>query len=790
MKIRLIVFSIIFGTTLSCIAQNIKESMNIGDEAYNDGDYYSASIYYKKALQQDSTKLNIAYKYAESCRMFLDYKEAEKYYQFITDNDTKKEYPQSLFWLAMMSKNNAKYSNALEYFRSYFEQHQKDDNYYTKKSKNEITACEFALKAIKDTVPIVITHMGNNINTPYSEMAAVQLGDSILQFSSIRMEGNTFEKDENVFIPNLHLSKIYESVRGNNEWQKATKLEDEFNNTKYHAANGTLTSDGKKFFFNLCTIDPKKSMCDIYYTLKKENKWATPIRLSDIVNLKGYTNSQPNLVPLGDGREILYFTSDRPGGVGNLDIWYSVISETGSCSDPINLGPNINTIDDEISPFYDIKNKTLYFSSSGHNGFGGFDIFKSQGQLNKWTEAVNLGYPLNTSYNDMYYTINNNDPNSGYITSNRTGSYFIKGETCCNDIYSYKWIIPQVAKKEEPEKKFQENVKEIAQNKPQETTKIKEKTEIIAKSTPKDIQSLRKTIKEFLPLTLYFHNDEPDPKTRAVKTNLNYKQTLENYINLKNKYKEEYSSGLNNKEKIKAQQDIEDFFDDYVINGMNKLESFTSLLLQDLQSGNSITLTIKGFCSPLTTNDYNINLAKRRISSIENYLKEYNNGIFMEYINNKTDKGGKLEFYEEPLGEETASKKVSDNPNDERNSVYSVGAALERKIQIISYAPKTNRPLKTIKTDVVYMIQFASSSNQYADKELKEKFKINENIFVYKSGNSYKFMTGNFKTYKDAIDFNIKFKSRNNVESFVVAFKEGKPINIREAIQITKENEK
>jgi hypothetical protein len=102
-----------------------------------------------------------------------------------------------------------------------------------------------------------------------------------------------------------------------------------------------------------------------------------------------------------------------------------------------------------------------------------------------------------------------------------------------------------------------------------------------------------------------------------------------------------------------------------------------------MKKGQKVKITLKGFCSPLATTNYNINLAKRRVSSVENYFRDYNNGAFAKYINNKNPNEGGIEFTEDDIGELTGSK-VSDDLKDKRNSVYSPNAGVERKIKVLS----------------------------------------------------------------------------------------------------------
>jgi hypothetical protein len=148
-------------------------------------------------------------------------------------------------------------------------------------------------------------------------------------------------------------------------------------------------------------------------------------------------------------------------------------------------------------------------------------------------------------------------------------------------------------------------------------------------------------------------------------------------------YSKEFSGGLTNELKDKATNKIENFFADSVDAGMEDLRKFSDLLQKVLLKGETVKITMKGYCSPLASTDYNINLAKRRISSLRNYFTETKSGFFVRYINNTNVNEGKIIFEDVDIGELPASK-VSDDLKDKRNSVYNPIAASERKIQIIA----------------------------------------------------------------------------------------------------------
>jgi hypothetical protein len=655
----------IIGSSLS--GQNYQESIEIADDAYGNRDYYTAGVYYNNALWYDSTDIAIAYKCAESYRLYFNYDKACQWYNYVAKKDIQKKFPQALFSSGMMKKSLMEYDDALLDFKKYYmENSQNVNDYFTKKSRVEIDACQDAQKLITNKQLVLITHLsGQGINTPYSEFNPRQLKDSALVFSALRPV-STSESEQNN--PHAFQSKILQAINNNKGWKTTGEIDPRFNDQQNHFANIAFNEDYSKAFFTKVYDESGENMKSEIYEIENVNgKWQKAVKLSASINVAGYTSTQPYFVNNSD-YSMLYFVSDRPGGMGNLDIWYSIF-KNNTFQEPVNLGSKINTPGDEITPFYRKENHMLYFSSDWYKGLGGFDIFYSQGEFNVWTNPQNIGYPLNSSCNDIYFVINDND-NDGYFVSNRPGSLFLKSETCCNDIYSYEWM----------------------------DTIRKKTTEIV--EIP-DTVNIQKTVSSLLPITLYFHNDQPDPRSRNTTTNRNYKTLLEEYVGMKAVYEFEYSKGLDGKKKKEAENDIADFFENYVEKGFSNLNLFANLLLADLSKGNNVKIVIKGFCSPLTTTEYNLKLAQRRIGSITNFLKQVYNGIFIEYLNNTARNGASLIIVEEPLGESTAATFVSDNPNDKRNSVYSRNAAFERKVQIIQYESEKNK-IETSKEPQIY----------------------------------------------------------------------------------------
>ena len=679
--------------TVPVYAQSMEDYKKMAEDAFNKADYYNAGVLYKILIEKDKNNIENNYRYAEANRLYNNYLEAAEYYFNVMNKDKNKQFPLSEFYYAEMNKYLGKYNLASRYFKNFIANNKERKDFFIQKAQQEIKSCTWASEHIADSATASINHLGKNVNTAYSEFGAVQLGDTVLAYSSLRsVTENEFES----FLPDVYLSKIYYSWISVAGFSSARDFKGKLNANEEHTANLSFDNYNNIVYFTRCTTNDGGEMkCHIYESKLNNGKWEKAKALNNQINLNNYTATQPAFSRIGD-KEVLYFASNRPGGFGQMDIWYS-IKYNNDFSQPVNLGSRINTAGNEISPFYDNQTAQLYFASDWMFGFGGFDNFKTKGWQNQWTEPENLGYPINTSYNDMYFTVNDVDTTEGYLTSNRKGSFYIKGETCCNDIYSY---------------------------------------ELISRKTPEipkpDTITIEESIKKLLPLTLYFHNDEPDPATSKTTTDKNYKQCLADYYTLLDKYKTEYSKGLRAEEKAKAIGDIENFFKQDVASGFTQLQSFAALLLRDLQKGNEIRITVKGYASPLNSEEYNVNLTKRRISSLVNYLKEYNNGVFIPYINPPDTSAAKLIIYEEPLGKSMAAKDVSDNPNDKRNSIYSKAAAMERRIQILYYDYTKQQTVE--KQDSTPVIKFAADSADYGKLS-----KLSTNAFTLRFKNEGKF---------------------------------------------------
>ena len=637
---RLYIILIFFLFSANLFSQKeLTNYLKFAEEQYNKGDFYYAKEYYEKALTLDSSSIQILWKYAETLKAYKDYQNAEKAYKQVFEREEALLYPYSLLNLGLMQKQNGHYDDAIETFKRGKKKYLKDKkSYLYLKSAREVESCLWAKSALKDSSKVEFLHLPDKVNSKDSEFGHA-IHDGLFIFSSLRAD--SIPKDEEVYSTN-YSTNLYQSKIVGKTIEPATRI-NELLVEKLNTGNGTFSLDGKRFYFSLCNSESYNYKCKIMVANYSNGKWTSPDSLGTIINEEGANTTMPNIGEL-DGLETLFFASDRKGTEGGLDIWYSSI-KNGNQFSKVKTIKSINSVDNEVTPWWDSINNRLYFSSSWQNGFGGNDVLYTN-YTNQFENPINAGLPTNSPANDIYYFKN---ADTAYITSNRIGVYYSKNPTCCSDVFSTQPIVK----------------KEI-------------KTEVAAKK--ETLAELNKR----LPVTLYFHNDVPDPKSKDTVTKLNYLTSYLAYRGMLETYKKEYSSGLKSIKAEEAKEDIESFFIEYVDQGVKDLEQFRGLLFEELEKGSKLKLTIKGFASPLAKTDYNVNLTKRRISSLVNYLSEYDNGKFLPYIKGTANNGGKIEFSEVPFGEYTANKLTSDNPNDQKNSIYSRSAGIERKIEILS----------------------------------------------------------------------------------------------------------
>lgn len=698
-----IFFSFLFFSCIQGNAQTAAAFELAGDEAFARKDYNAAIQYYSEANEKDAKNIEVIWKIAETARNYNSYSLAEKNYQKVAKSTEAKKYPMTNYWIALMKKASGNYLEAKGLFKEVYDDGKNISDEYINQAKKEIKSCDWALGVINSPKDVTIEHLGKNVNSPYSEFGAVKRNDTLF-FSSLRFEN----KNDNRNPPRL-ITKILSTPD-----TTTAKVLRKFNAENQHTASLAFSQKTNKVVFCQCEYVEQgdEIRCDLYErTRQASGEWSNAEKLPEFINMQGSSNTQPHIAMDKTGQEILYFVSNRKDGKGKFDIWYSTIFSSGNYAMPINLA-SINTRGDEMTPFFHVGNNTLYFSSDGYETLGGLDVFSALKKGNVFDTPKNMGVPLNSSYHDFYLNISANGK-EGYFSSNRVGSLFLdkKNETCCYDIYKAKFgeEILKV-KKEEPKKTTTSTIPKTATDKKTEkdpsipkTTNIdkpkgntpeipnnqgvtppsknnvppKNGSNITTSDKPKN-NEVPKTLEGFLPLPLFFDNDEPDNNTWSTSTKKTYEQSFISYYAKKLLYMEKCGKGKSALQKIEEETKMMKYFEDTIKLNFNRLQQFTPILLSRLFKGENIEIIVKGFASPLAKNDYNNNLGKRRVASLYNFWNNYENGIFRKYFDN-----GQLKLTQVSYGEETASKQVSDNQRDEAASIFSLGAVKERRIEII-----------------------------------------------------------------------------------------------------------
>ncbi|MCX7606706.1 MAG: OmpA family protein [Bacteroidia bacterium] len=284
-----------------------------------------------------------------------------------------------------------------------------------------------AERYIQNPVKVEIRNLGGIINSPYPDYAPVISADeSILLFTS-RRPGSTGDKIASDGLPYEDIYITEKTIDGS--WRTPRNIGPPLN-TPTHDACIALSADGQTLFlFN------SEHGGDIFMSRLKGSKWLSPKNMGSPINTKSW---EPSVCLSADERT-LFFVSDRPGGLGGRDIYMCRRLPQGKWSEPVNLGPPINTPYDEDGPFFHPDGKTLFYSSNGPNSMGGFDIFRTELQSDStWSAPVNLGYPINTPGDEIYFVLSASGLH-GYYASERDDSF---GE---KDIYivDFSTLLPE-----------------------------------------------------------------------------------------------------------------------------------------------------------------------------------------------------------------------------------------------------------------------------------------------------------------------------------------------------------
>jgi hypothetical protein len=404
-------------------AQSVKEMEDLAVKFNQTGDYGQAAAIWVK-LYNEKEKTDYAFQAAENYFQQRDYRSAASYYLKIKNDFNK--FDNLIYKYAKCLKQDGQYDAAIKAFNLFLKLYEGSEKpLWEEMVAIELDGCSLAMKLAENAADDIELSRPKELNTVKDEFSVSQIEENYLFFASTA-NGK---------------SAILASAKQDKIWEKGVIPSSFPLIPNGQVSTGSFSSDGTRFYFTICSNDVlynhRLTRCEIYRMKKVGASWSQPVRLSDEINRQGFTATHPNVVSK-NGREILYFASDRPEGRGGMDIWF--VSRDASADDasflpPVNAGPSINTQNDELSPFYHTKNNTLYFSSNGFPSLGGLDIFSSIGTMSSWGEVKNMGLPYNSPADDLHFSLLA-DGKSGWVTSNRIFESE-KGVTTDNDIFHF-----------------------------------------------------------------------------------------------------------------------------------------------------------------------------------------------------------------------------------------------------------------------------------------------------------------------------------------------------------------
>jgi len=320
-------------------------------------------------------------------------------------------FPNNFFNLAKEEMKAGNYRDALEHLNKFLAL-EGIAEVKRKKAMRDTASCRFAIHAIENPVPFNPVNLGENINSTDQEYHPQLTADEKMLIFTKRSPKNADKINLNTEGEDFYFSNNF-----NGEWSKAVALGPPIN-TRGNEGAHCISPDGRFLYFTACDRSDGYGSCDIYYSERNGDSWSDPVNLGQVVNSRTW-DSQPTISSDGN---TLYFVSKRSGGLGKADIWKTTKDRDGNWTSPVNMGRPINTPEDEQSPFIHPDNKTLYFSSEGHTGMGGFDIYVSRKNLKgEWSEPQNLGYPINTGVDDNGFFVTAGGTRAYYASSRSAG---------------------------------------------------------------------------------------------------------------------------------------------------------------------------------------------------------------------------------------------------------------------------------------------------------------------------------------------------------------------------------
>ncbi|PHI20336.1 hypothetical protein CEQ90_07660 [Lewinellaceae bacterium SD302] len=414
--------------------QSYSGYLEAGDEAAMMEDHYSAYRFYRIAMEfpnKENDPVALA-KLGESAYHARAYRvSAEALLKLLTLPEAG-EYPNARYYLAEDYFFTGNYDLAALNYQTFLDEQTGADEELRERAQLNVDNANTSIDEAPDARDIDMNHLGAPINSENSDYAYLERTNGDRYLSSLRF---VFDKD--TLNPPRYLSKI---MRGSGS-EDPKALEGVMNRERQLVTHTTFSADGKEVFFTICDYTVRdKMICNLHRADAAADGTFSNVRPIDALNEAGFSTTMPNVATLADGTEALFFASNRPGGVGGMDLYMAPLNSDG---EPGTIKPltDLNTSRNDVTPFYHSERQSLYFATDGRFTFGGLDIYKSYLEGDEFTTPLNLGLPVNSSFDDAYYSQSPNDDDKAFLSSTRQVPdaifYSEDKEVCCYDIYSF-----------------------------------------------------------------------------------------------------------------------------------------------------------------------------------------------------------------------------------------------------------------------------------------------------------------------------------------------------------------
>jgi len=416
MKKSALFYGLMFLLHATVSAQNDAAQARMLEDAtilYGQDQFNAAIPLYRELVDRGDTNPAVTFTLAECYRKIFNYPEAEAYY-LKTIYQRQRDYPLALYYYALMLKLNGRFDESILQFDKFIDQYQHEEKLreYVEQAMVDRDGSIMAKSRQSEEKISACNLLPTGINTIYNDFAPAAYDSMTLAITSSRVLSNRVVIDERfgeAFCDNYYFQK------NETGWHDRTKARFNALNSRYNDGSGCFNSSGDRYYFTVCGKDG--SQCKIFCSVLKGGKWNEPVALNDNINFKRYESKQP---AISHGGDTLLFASNRPGGMGQYDLWMSINDGDDHWGPPMNLGSNINTKLNELSPAFTPLPFVFFFASDGHEGYGGLDLYMSKKLSSGETVVYNLNAPYNSNRDDCFLNV---QEKIAYFCSNREGGF-------------------------------------------------------------------------------------------------------------------------------------------------------------------------------------------------------------------------------------------------------------------------------------------------------------------------------------------------------------------------------